>query len=139
MSKVFIVRLSRYSIYKVQFLACRSRGQLDYSITTSFVCQELFSSFFKLFSSRSTFAFSWPLPRGQLRYTITAQSICQELFSSFFIFLLINTYHPELPIFRPHVSHSSPAIWWPVYGASYIRLHFVFPPVLPLYIPARSP
>ena len=87
MSKVFIVRLSRYSIYKVQCLACRSRGQLDYSITTSFVCQELFSSFFKLFSNHSTFAFGWPPSRGQLQYVSTSSSICQELFSSFFKFL----------------------------------------------------
>ena len=45
MSKVFIVRFSRYSIYKVQ-CAFRSRGQLLHTSTSEVICQELFSSFF---------------------------------------------------------------------------------------------
>ena len=45
MSKVFIVRFSRYSIYKVQ-CAFRSRGQLLHTSTLCSNCQELFSSFF---------------------------------------------------------------------------------------------
>ena len=45
MSKVFIVRFSRYSIYKVQ-CAFRSRGQLLHTSTSCSNCQELFSSFF---------------------------------------------------------------------------------------------
>ena len=45
MSKVFLVRLSRYSIYKVQLLPLC--GELVYTNTSSFICQELFSSFFK--------------------------------------------------------------------------------------------
>ena len=48
MSKVFIVRFSRYSIYKVQRLA-RSRGQLGYLITLELICQVLFSSFSTFF------------------------------------------------------------------------------------------
>ena len=46
MSKVFIVRF-----HVIQFtrdsVAFRSRGQLVYSNTQLFICQELFSSFFK--------------------------------------------------------------------------------------------
>ena len=88
MSKVFIVRLSRYSIYKVQFFACRSRGELVHTSTSHSVCQELFSSFLKLFK-RTCRCFRLPVARRQLCYVSTSTSVCQELFSSFFKFLLM--------------------------------------------------
>ena len=77
-----------YSIYKVQCLLRRSRGELAYYIMHDSICQELFSSFFKFFrgdrsSLRSSFAVQ-SCPRGQLAYISTHLPICQYLFSSFF-------------------------------------------------------
>ena len=73
----------RYSIYKVQCPLFRSRWQLIYSSTLKFICQELFSSFFKFLWGVSIARCS----REQLRYVSTSASICQALFSRFFKFL----------------------------------------------------
>ena len=75
----FIVRFSRYSIYKVQ-PAFHSRGQLLHTSTSFLICQELFSSFFKFLRCVVFFC----RPRGQLRYNIRYLPICQYLFSPFF-------------------------------------------------------
>ena len=89
MSKVFLVRLSRYSIYKVQSLAL-SR-QLAYTSTSHSLCQVLFSSFFKLFCSTLSSDFQLlGCPRGQLGYTITCFLICQAVFLLFLTFFIEN-------------------------------------------------
>ena len=83
MSKVFIVRFSRYSIYKVQF-ASRSRGQLVNTNTQLFICQELFSSFFKFLLFVRFFV--PPLRTALIYYQIFL--LLSSTFSSFFNFLL---------------------------------------------------
>ena len=58
-------------------LLALARSELWYISTSAFVCQELFSSFFKFLSDPLSFV---PLSR-QLPYIITSFMICQYLFS----------------------------------------------------------
>ena len=71
MSKVFLVRLSRYSIYKVQLLPLC--GELVYTNTSKLICQELFSSFFKFLFEVFCFAAS-----RRLAYISRTVSFCQH-------------------------------------------------------------
>ena len=80
MSKVFIVRFSRYSIYKVQCSLSLSRSAFTYY----HIVFHLSRTFFKFFQiSSCCFSYS-RRPRGQLAYINTSSSICQYLFSIFF-------------------------------------------------------
>ena len=68
----------RYSIYKVQ---CSRLRELLYVITSSELCQVLFSSFFKVFRCALRSRFSPFIT--QLLYDTTGTFVCQALFSSF--------------------------------------------------------
>ena len=82
MSKVFIVRFSRYSIYKVQ-CAFRSRGQLLHTSTSEVICQELFSSFFIFL--RCVFCFSLSSRTALIYYQIFP--LLSSIIFKFFHFL----------------------------------------------------
>ena len=79
---------SRYSIYKVQSCSRLPLGSLEllYLSTLKPLCQELFSSFFKLFCSRSSFSVAPCRFRSRLAYISICLTICQALFSLFFDF-----------------------------------------------------
>ena len=85
MSKVLISSSSRYSIYKVQIRSRSPTGSLEllYLNTTKSLCQELFSSFFKLFQLRTSFSVVSGRSRLRLAYTIICLTICQALILSF--------------------------------------------------------
>ena len=75
---------SRYSIYKVQSCSRLPLGSLEllYLSTLKPLCQELFSSFFKLFCSRSSFS----VARNRLSDSGVSISDHFEFVKTFFIF-----------------------------------------------------
>ena len=83
----------RCSIYKVQSRR-RSSRRLVYLTITVFVCQELFSNFFKFFFVSHSIQF-WPLSRA-LDYYISLSLFCQHLFSFFLDFFLRCRKQPDL-------------------------------------------
>ena len=86
MSKVFLVRLSRYSIYKVQSLAL-SR-QLAYTSTSCSLCQVLFFKFFQTFlwHSFERFSVAWLPSRTAWIYYHMLSYLSSGIFTFFDIF-----------------------------------------------------
>ena len=88
-----------FSNFSEVFIACCSREQLRYVSTSAFICQALFSRFFK-FRTDSLFICA---ARKQLAYISTPFFNCQALFSIFtvdFFCLLVRD-------FCPFLSHTS--------------------------------
>ena len=96
-----IVCVSLFSYQGSLFLSLR---QLIYFITSVFVCQELFSSFFKLFKMLSVCL-------RRLVYVITLLCVCQQLFylfSKFFKLFLQNKHFLATAQLEYHfISHMS--------------------------------
>ena len=128
MSKVFLVRLSRYSIYKVQSPAALAVSQITLSQLHSFV--KYFFQVFKTFFKPLGISFQlWCCPCGQLAYTTTALFICQALFYHFSTFIF-----PAIP-FAPVPSSATPK---PSHSNSFSALLSAYaPPNTPLLLSDR--
>ena len=100
-----ISRVVTFFLSIVQFSSCWfaiSLRQLNYYITTSRLCQVLFSSFFK-----KLFVVITPSFRGQCIYFTTLPLVCQEVFELFSKFFFVVHYLLSRPPVLYHQSYRS--------------------------------